>query len=1545
MSTSSTLTSLGSLLNQALESDLVEDDEDWDIDEVDEFLAQLSGADLQDQDADMDISMDQVNRILGSTMQQLGRMPERYEFPATFVGSGKRVFPLVPSFKGPLSVRDGFIYAGSTAIGKSNVSLNLNIEKKDWFSLTDLYTEQVGGKGTGLGFSVFVHAMACLMLVGNGTIEPYSGHDMEIDGVTFEVTGMNWAQRRTTANVVINKYALVQLFDTSQHNAVVIKRSHDEDKGICDSLLGSAIDQGPSPYSEYVRRLSALITYTTDDQIDKIKNQLLHYLSTQPIPTPLPRTDFNSDKLKLNIDKGGKMLFGELKYPAPFRVLCPLNMSYDAPIDEILNLIRFGWQEGTSTFHTRSRNDDPEALVWDFFPNRPNAFNTRCESVTDAQYVKYSHYGVVQSMHIEAELLTKISGKFGNYYSIHSNVGVIWQKATASSLTVLVQYYTLSQPQDVKYIGQWSQHNEPILHFKSPTFKVSNQDLHFYSCLPGVALTLINTCRSLCTSNDQDFILSKVGVVLSMFLHSSWQTTVYSANQRYITLCHMAQSGDMQMLIDKVTNVSKNIKSCDFIYLRLLEKYCNNHSPHDVTPLLKLPVRFASLEKDLHLGCQWHIRGEEHNDRCMIKIVENFLDEKLTRDTDVVFLKKQIDFFERMQETGVPQCDFDTLMRECPEHPTLNSVMFVGLASLAQPSLEKIGTDQTNTGFSLWRMISDRHSNTMDWEKKTLTHSKVYEEAIKIIKKHQPSGPYDLLLKMGEEEVIYLFGMHAKDSKDADRDISVMDFTMRIFQYYKESLTVQFNNNVDNDMMNDPSKYETFVSSSTRLMKEGRTIMASEDRTNFCGLMHPEKMALCTQIVARISGSTSLTGAAAMQLLNTKRKIVFPSGTTHILEGMNPIIRIHGREITTSFFVDMFRHMMQGIEARGAGLINTIYVLGMCAALGQLFEGFGESVAFTTSDDVFRAMRVLNAELDMTVMTSIFIFFFNTFLGNCMMKNNVVKGIASTNLGEFNNVAVTPDGMVPQSPIQSALAVKPLMSNSIIGDVIDSVSMARVTILWGDPPEQAEAALYSYLKIIRTKWLLKDEDVDLIISSGLWPRSMSELLEGFFPRDIRTFSTLVSLMEPEDRLDFENGDVPVTKALYQISVPTKKRKRYKKPEGLPPQLTNAKVVADSIVSARNLASRLNPKYLPMPSWKKRLAVRNKFNNIFENSNVALLHELYNRMCPLTVTTQVIRATRRLTNPQSIGSSTSIALPDKKVINAKRLFNMNYRRAPSEEEARIAGLPDIEYIEAIKDINLQEVRLGQSKRVPGGLAFTRGFDGKFYKRPMMFNFSVDLPVIAPPVGRMLESKGVIFQNVKPIYWGGTSLMHSNTTKDSRIAFAIGEYLGCTYALYQLSGKNNTVQHFKMDLNSGDTMQYTTVNNVRIYAMLRKDYSPFECSRITTMTKYIGDCFAILNYGSYIFSSSIGGFAVLQKIFFQRKSVFPPGYREILPSYPHFPDSAVKIPSGRVVKFLGYRSSRRVDLSVSDPSIPIVTVDCQFDIAFVSNSAPALLELED
>jgi hypothetical protein len=1405
------------------------------------------------------------------------------------------------------------------------------------------YNEETSNKGSGLGFSMFLHMASCLGLArsGRGVLEPDEGGDVLVNEVLIEVGGESWRLKRekTHADWVIGKYLLLSASVPQLNETDYFKLAVGEDKQDIGTYWNSNLDTGYSPYTTVVRELGRELESQTTRQRMALEKQWLSWFS-----------DYVADKRDLHYEVKLPVLDNAVFWnflketskkglvPSPFKVLCSFKCEHLTLMKNIarrdLFVYVYEFTNNQSTYHVNDYTSDPTALLWTRVPYVPQReFETGVIHEAKLQYLlRFSSF---QYAYLMSELYPKILGKTGCFYSIYSRVGISWCRKKRSSLIWDVCYYMFDEPPPQEYVGKWEKIIKPShVYYRGPTFKVSRNDIHFASALPyrylnmhAATIPLIPTGRVRATEE----ILSRV---LMSWCDSTWRTSVIAGTSRFTTCCHMSQSGDLQALFEKGLLHKHPLRFPDFLLIRLIITYIDEHKyvSHTETPLFRLPTPLMSLEKDLPQGMNWHVRKADHDNACMDKIIDNQREEIANRAKRLSYLQEQLNYLRKGRVEGRTQDDYNRLMNTDPGCITFNVLMFAALSRLSAKGFDKIGKGSASQKFALWPLMTDHHSVEIKHEVKQARVRELLSSLVKSTKTEH--GIYELLTKQLDKDfgpIPQVFAMHMKDAKSADRDISIMDINMRPSQYFIESLVSYYNNSTDSDMMTDPQKYTKVVEMCmSALQRRGASILSSEDRSNFCGFMHPELMGLGVFIAGQELQSTGLIAAGSMLTANTKRKIVFPSGFTKIekLEGLDfdMMIRQEGKERRKVPTITTYMHMMQGIYANTGGLINTTTVLGLNASMKIITDSLVLTDCATTSDDVVRVIN-FRRTMDVQDVKLAAVQIPNTLLKLSMMKENITKPIISTNLAEFNNIVITKDGMVPQSPIHSTLILQPLLGATPMGDLVTVVNNARSSLFWGDPPDLAESALFGGLEMFRQKWIVSTEKMDLLDQYSIIPGDISELVSGFFPRSQRMQNAMWMSLEDDVKEQVKLGMMSLANAMHIFAEPVnKKAKKSSKITGIPDTLHRFSRICNSIGLARKVATRLNPRYIqPAPVAKRREAFIRTMD-LLEVEAPEIDQETLDMISPPKVRVHLERHRKRDQQPSNMGMSTHVDLPDLSKIRVSRFCKVSVGTLLTEEEKRITLLEDDDFEkEETKLERIARIK-GMSFKSPGGMPLCRIFDGRIFKVPMSFNFSISLGLPQQYIEKPFQYRGVLVKDFMPCLWGDDSLDFTNGLP---LAFGHGRVNDTLCAFFK-QRRRPIVAVEIADTTEPQVVETRIGLEIAVFTGL--DESPIGVHNFKdrqALDIYLpgvnGDLTSMLNYGSYVLSQQRGGFANYRQLYCERKCEMPLFVQKHMLPYPTYLEPKTKIKTANTIILVGSHCCLHLELEVDDTDQGTTTID--------------------
>jgi hypothetical protein len=1405
------------------------------------------------------------------------------------------------------------------------------------------YNEEVSNKGSGLGFSMFTHMASCLCLArsGKGILEPDEGADVLVNEILIEVGGESWRGKRgkTHADWIIGKYLLLSAsvpnFATSMYCELSVK----EDTQRIGAYWDSNFDTGASPYSSVVRKIGTILQDQTDKQRQSLENQWISWFSDyvkdkQDLYYKKPLPALKTQNLWDFIEATSK----EGKVPSPFKVLCTFNPTDLTLMDNIarrsLFVYVYDFTEHGSTFHVNDMTSDPTALLWTRIPSRPNReFDSGVVHEAKMQY--FLNYSSFQYAYLMSELYPKILGKVGCFYSIYSRVGISWSRKTRSSLVWDVCYYMFDEPAPEAYVGKWEKIvKQTYSYYRSPTFKISRNDIHFASTLPYRFLNMHAATIPLIPTGQIRSTEEKLSKVLMCWCDSTWRTSVIAGTSRFTTCCHMSQSGDLQALFEKGLIHKHPLRFPDFLVVRLMITYIDEKEMvvNTETPLFRLPTSLMSLEKDLPQGMNWHVRKSDHDNACMDKIIDNQKEELENRDKRLRYLELQLHYLEKGRRDGCNQDEFNKVMNTNPGCVTFNILMFTALSRLSARGFDRIGRGTSSQKFALWPLMTDHHSVEIN---NNVKQSRVRELLANLVKDTSTEhGIYELLtnqMKPESGKVKQTFAMHMKDAKSSDRDISIMDIRMRPSQYFVESLVSYYNNSTDADMMTDPQKYAKVVDMCMRsLQHNGSAILSSEDRSNFCGFMHPELMGLGVYITGKELQSTGLIGAGSMLTANTMRDIIFPSGFTKLekMAGIDysMVLRQEGKEQRKVPKMTTYMHMMQGIYANTGGLINTTTVLGLNEAMKIVTENLVLTSCATTSDDVVRVID-FRKTIDVDSVREVAVEIPNTLLGLSMMKENITKPIVSTNLAEFNNIVITKDGMVPQAPIHSVLVLQPLLGATPMSDIVSVVNNARSSLFWGDPPDLAESALYGGLEMFRQKWVVSTEKMDLLDQYSIIPSDMSELISGFFPRNPRIQNAMWMTLDKEIQDQVQEGTMSLTSAMHIFAEPEGKKHSKSQPIfGIPDSLHRFKRICKSIGQARRVANRLNPRYIQPASVVHRREAFRRTMELIEADAPEIDPKILENISPPKVRVHVERHRKRDQRPSRMGMSANVDLPNLSKIRAKKFCKVSVGNPLTEEENRISLLNPEEFeLEEAKLERVSKIK-GLSFKAPGGMPLCRMFDGRIFRVPMSFNFSISLGLPQSYVDKPFMYKGVLVDKFLPCFWGDDSL---DAVEGFPLAFGHGKINGVLCGFFKQ--RHKPVVALTID-DVADPQVVKTRIGLEVAVFTGLDPTPISIHQFRhkeLLDIYVpgvsGNLSAMLNLGNFVLSQQRGGFSTYRQLFSERRCEMPLFCQKFMLPYPTYLEPKTTIKTSNTIVLIGSLSILNLELEVDNEKHGTTTID--------------------
>jgi hypothetical protein len=932
----------------------------------------------------------------------------------------------------------------------------------------DMLQEECNAKGTGLGFSSYVHCHGvCLVLSGcpDGIYEPPSGADAETSYGTFEVTGQGWHERTTPCDYVLNKYLLLSsCYRMGPEMKHLIDLSWSEDVRDITAYVGTAIDQGSTPYRQVILDLGKATCDLSHTQKESLVGSFKSWLSRRPPAKPPPREQIDAANLiQIAIAKGAKTNEEDIKMlPALFRVQCTSAASDVERLRELDVRPYIGGSSIGSTYHTvpLDEYDVIERLaVSDYSVTSPFTESNRAHHAIFNQLLRYNFF---QSIYLESELIPKINGKDGCFYSEYTRTGIAWQRIRKGSLVYFCCFYSHEPPADEQLYGKWAKRRVPPIFdevYCSPTFKVNVRDAAFAAVLPYRFFASFVATYAYSTERERATVIKGIMSMIPMASKSSWETSKLAGDQRFITTCGVSQTGDVDAMCRNATETSsdKALSSSCVAYLHMLK--CSRLNPpgpdEHVTPLFKMPIRFMSLEKDLPLTMQWHIRGDQHATECLKKLIRSGLEERQHREERVSHLKIQLDYLQKCISEGASQEEFDQVMNSSPLYPSHNHVLFIILSYRAGSTIrDEAGARQHSTGLSIHSMVTN-HRMQMPSDPHTRGGAvlyksiRVHEGMVKMLGKYDsPPCMHKLISRICRgKHIPNDYGIHPKDAKSSNREIAQMGPYMRSPQFFAESMCRVYCDGDESDMMTDHDKAPEYVSIFSEIIEKGG-VCSSEDKSFFCGYMQPDLMGLAIHCLSIDIGSTALAGCGAMMIADSSRAVYLPLDADQDIvpaeldpEYVNRVEhKLQGR-------VKMFKVItcfMQGIRAMAAATYATPVQKGLAMIQAEMSPEIPAVSIMTTSDDAVKGyVPIERPSFNIESTTNEIFYRSNEILNKTQMKDNNRKRMILNAQAEFNNMVTNRNGMLPQQFIHAHLCIQPLLGQSLAADIVAAVSSSR----------------------------------------------------------------------------------------------------------------------------------------------------------------------------------------------------------------------------------------------------------------------------------------------------------------------------------------------------------------------------------------------------------------------------------------------------------------------------------------------------------------------
>jgi len=1388
-------------------------------------------------------------------------------------------------------------------------------------------------KGTGLGFSSFVHSCAINIIARKtGLIEPLEGFDYIDDGFTHEITGLNWEKRSTKADFVWNKYALCEIYaDLDQDILMAMDASLHEDQGKTDYFVHGAFDQEDSPYTPFLNKLHDLTTLISNNSLPQIAAMVKHWITSRP-------ADFSRDEVTVpDVDiiesaiiRGSKK-YNDYYVPAPFRVMAGVEL-IGLDLRQYQFELSLCEQQPPTHFHTLHYEEDPTQILLAKpeygVPNPFSDYGLSSKTIFGACL----NYSLFQSIYIESELLSKITMKKGCFWSIYSNCGIAWKMVRANSLTYYACYYRIGDPGI--HCGKWRCIDDSINLWSSPNFKISMSDISYAKVLPYRIFATVMSTMAYCKQGERSYIIRQVIRASATAKWSTWQTSALAGDFRFFTLCAISGSGDLAKMSESAcSKVIKPITFPDFYMLRLLLDFAKN--PQRIgsgrTPFFDLPIRFASIEKDLALTHMWHIRKADHATQCFTKLAEGIRKETVWRPYLIECYKLQVEFLSKLITRGCTQNEFNELMSKMPPMPYYNHVLFLGLSQVACATLDA-GRRQESTGFNLSTIMSDHHCiyiNKHDKLHNSIIKSpRVADGIVSVLSEYgQPEGIHLLLLRMNKGSKIHnIYTIHPKDSKSKNREIPQMTSHMRIAQFFSESMITVYTDAEETDMMQTPSKYSDFVSQFSNIMRKGG-LSRSEDKSFFCGHMHPECMSLSVHCVAKVLGSPSLYSSSSILRCDKSRWTALPpDASDSVIEGCNErtiFVLPSGKKLVQVYGVKNYIHFMQGVRACGGALVNTVFSVGLDLIQKERCPFIEITSVMTTSDDSARAVVAnRNSPYNVKSIHSDYINLPISLVGHCMMKDSSDKPILSTRIAEFNNVATGPNGMIPQTFVHGHLALQPLNGDTFVDDLINVISSSRMSISWGDSIDLARSVYDSNLICLSQRWQLTSRELDGLFDAGIIPSTDEQLLMGKFCYSRDAKIKLLSTLRDDIVEDIAQGTINILDGLRSFRVvktgkaPNIKKVHYDGP------IERLKIVIAQINAGRKVRGRKAAQITRPINYTARVAAKNKFIKVMLGPVPRLEDDKMNliELLPDTPDAFIIHTRPRYSDmaPCMMGQlRQDVKQISFKNVFSKRITGIDFAvRLKEDEQACV----DMSFTDLMKQFNLQQARndsLGLRYKSPGGRPQTRFYNGKVLSQAYTMSFTIDIPDGDSYIGNYTQD-GISYPTFQVCFWGNQALTKAKKA-NAILAFGYAIVGSEINVFFQIYGKR--VQAIKTGYVNESLITIKYYRDT-IYCPVKKNLRPIIMSEYGVDydkgydRNFGGDPDAVMNYGNYFNTSSRSANLLMKEMYKSFRSDFPWQIVKYKPSYPLFVKESTKIETAKVNKLVGNRSVCYLELTYCD-----------------------------
>lgn len=1507
---------------------------DLGIDSIDSLLMQIAQSSQLDDEAQQELNVEALFKTAGERIEGDNSVVTP-TVQAGFAPPGKRIWrehvvPAYASTSGILEERgsdivlttpDGCHVVGAV-VHPTGMQVSFNCE--NLLTMTDMVSEDVKLKATGMGYSVWIHFAVVVAIARahpESCIEPVEGGDILVNvsqesgwstvdrsiksgarlpvdgGVRIEVTGVNWARRNTSCDWVLGKYALLGRLLEDPADRRVLELALAEDQYDPTVIAELTPEDQRGRYFDVCVRLLRLVRSTTLPQRQALGSMAQRYFWSLPNENDgtLPFEDKRSlvDDI---LDGGAKN--GRL--PAPCRIAAVPQPPPDVAfaMSRLEPDCRWSPSMAKSTYHTVKSDDRHGAIEKALARSVPPVSTAGVPLGFAVDAVPAT--SISGCILMESTLLRRVVGTRGCKFDDSVSAGVVWQRTRDNMFKVA--YYTWVAP-DPLLAGDWGREvSGDLTYFRSPTFTVSNTDLEYAQCLAARHETWTRmfvevTDRQLCHK-----LLAAEAKVLLCLHNSSWRTSVWMKNVRFTTSLRIGGAVDLDPVLTKGWAVAKELRSSEWCFLHLA-RACMPHwqTTADSTPIFGFPLLWASLEKDVDLMTQWHIRKGHHATDCMQSMVEAFQDEELTIEQSLLYLERQEVFLTAMFEVGAAYRDFAKLMDSAPEYPMTNVVWALAEAEVTKKHFATAFAAQSRTGFTISSMLSNRGG--VEVKGNTLHRKRAFRSIASYCKRTGQHTPMRLLTHALEHPELPTYGITPKDQKNGDRDISTQSACTRVRQAAAESFFGTTGGAAGADLLQDPAKHEKAGKALLKALryKGGTHVTTSEDRSKFCHNFRPQAMAVALYCIGLSASLNFMTTAAGIMSQFGLKEVVVPPGfdeTRLPLSGvkLGKISTTHAQsQLHKTPSIRSERSFQQGMFANAGGLINDlgmIFWTETVAAHPQVASADG----MTTSDDSCRSvcMRVATskAEVDAKIiMPAMRAIMYDSQL------NNDRKFISSSVGAEFNRVAYVEDGPIPQAPVLAALAIQPMNGDSLVHDLMQCHSSARVVMLWGGTPFAMYSAYAAGVEYACSRWRVSESQYGLLCAAKLVLQSAHEVLSPWRPR-----TNVVNFLI--ERSKGESNNVhrePSTWLLRRYGG----RRKYEVEEFVFPGSFESRLSMQNLLTVVTEGGRLDLKWQRRPTLKRLMEKRNGFFKDLEEAFNAC--QTVEALPDVDGTDLVIipRCARRDDfAPKTMAVVHKVAKVDVSRVLCLRLLKAAHQVVPADEEAAMAAIPDeLEFYEAVRGAKMVNEKT-PTIHATTGMSQGHIFDNVLYKIPMTFDVhprSTD--VVDRRETRMMRLGLVEFRNVSPCFWNDQTVQMA---QGCQLAFATASTQSGRLAFY--SGRKHEVEVAHIpDATPAAVGRVTTGGRELAYT---NGYThgtvTIEETDVATVG-FRGSSTALVNIDGYIHSRSRRAVALKRKYLKEVGGSLPDCIVDLLPANGVKPRNRQVIDCGRHYTIIGNETS--------------------------------------